>query len=424
MRSFTKLPSVIKNTGLPKGVISPFNSFAVIIMFITLGDALMAYTVPIYLDNVLHNTFLMGLVMATSSSAGLLLDFLVSKKFRTKNYKYFMHATFIFAILFPVTLLFLPSYMAFIVMAMAFWGIYFETKIYAEFHFIDRHVPRDEYSKSWGLVSVLNSSAYFFGSLIATLIISYSLKFTFAAALILFGLTYLIFSLLAIKSESTKPQTFEENSGNSNLSFRQTFQVWRTLMGKIWPLWTFNLVITLVDAAFWTVGIIFSEQMRGTHPAGGLIITAYMFPPIFMGFLLPKITARLGKKKTAFISALFAATFVLLFGLASNVYLLIFLVFSGSVLLSIANPALYAAYEDYVSRLGKFNNDMIGLEQTASSVGYVIGPLLAGAIAATAGVQQTFVFTGALLLVTSVVCLIVVPRKIRMPQKELVSDLF
>jgi len=424
MRSLTKLPSVLKSPGLPKTAVSPFNSFAIIIMFITLGDALMAYTVPIYLDGVLHNTFLMGLVMAASSATGLLFDFLVSKKFRTKNYKYFMHTTFIFAILFPVALLFLPPHLMFIVVAMAFWGIYFETKIYAEFHYIDRHVPKAEYSKSWGLVSVLNSSAYFFGSLIATMIISYSLKFTFATALVLFGLTYLIFSLLAVKTNSTKPTNFEESTGITNLSFRQTFRVWKTLLGKIWPLWVFNFVITLVDAAFWTVGIIFSEQMRGTHPAGGLIITAYMFPPIFMGFLLPKITARIGKKKTAFISALFAAVFVLLFGLASDVYLLIFFVFAGSVLLSIANPALYAVYEDYVSRLGKFNNDMIGLEQTASSVGYVVGPLLAGGIAATAGVQHTFVFTGVLLLITSLICLVVVPRKIRMPQKELVSDLF
>jgi len=393
-------------------------------MFITLGDALMAYTVPIYLDGVLQNTFLMGLVMATSSATGLLFDFLVSKKFRTKNYKYFMHTTFIFAILFPAALLFLPPNIIFIVIAMAFWGIYFETKIYAEFHFIDRHVPKDEYSKSWGLISVLNSSAYFFGSLIATLIISYSLKFTFATALILFGLTYLIFSLLAIKTDSTKSANFEESAKITNLSFKQTFKVWKTLLGKIWPLWVFSFVITLVDAAFWTVGIIFSEQMRATHPAGGLIITAYMFPPIFMGFLLPKITAKFGKKKTAFISALFASVFVLLFGLASDVYLLILLVFSGSVFLSIANPALYAAYEDYVSRLGKFNNDMIGLEQTASSVGYVVGPLLAGGIAATAGVQHTFIFTGALLLVTSLVCLFVVPRKIRMPQKELAETIY
>lgn len=424
MRSLTKLPSALKSPGLPKSVVSPFNSFAIIIMFITLGDALMAYTVPIYLDGVLHNTFLMGLVMATSSATGLLFDFLVSKKFRTKNYKYFMHTTFIFAILFPMALLFLPPHLVFIVIAMAFWGIYFETKIYAEFHFIDHHVPKDEYSKSWGLVSVLNSSAYFFGSLVATLIISYSLKFTFATALILFGLTYLIFSLLAIKKESAKSDSLEESHGITNLSFRQTFRVWKTLLGKIWPLWVFNFVITLVDAAFWTVGIIFSEQMRGIHPAGGLIITAYMFPPIFMGFFLPKITANIGKKKTAFISALFAAVFVLLFGLASDVYLLILLVFSGSVFLSIANPALYAVYEDYVSRLGKFNNDMIGLEQTASSVGYVIGPLLAGGIAATAGVQHTFVFTGALLLVTSLVCLLVVPRKIRMPQKELAETIY
>lgn len=422
MRLMPNLHPLSRASLLPHIKITPFHSFAITIMLITLGDALIAYTAPIYLENKFHNTFIMGLIMATSSTVGLIFDFIASKKLRRKNYKYFMHLTFIFAILFPLTILFLPARFVFITMAMSFWGIYYETKIFAEFHYIDKHVPKNEYAKSWGLLSVLNAAAYFLGPLIATLIISGVVELSFSASLIIFVLNYLAFSLLNPKSRRQK--VVEDSRGESKPTLKQTIKIWETLMGKIWPLWFFTFVVTLVDAAFWSVGIIFAESMREVHRAGGLILTAYMFPPIFMGLILPKITARLGKKRTAFTSALVAALFLILFGLSSDVYLLILLVLISSVFLSISTPALYAAYEDYVSRLGKFNNDMVALGQSAGSIGYIIGPPLAGGIAAAWGNHNTFIFSGILLLSTSIMCLLVVPRKIKMPQKELTNALY
>lgn len=421
MRTKSSLHTAIKSAAFSGQTSASFPLFVALVFLITLGDAIIAYTVPVFLENALHNTFMVGLVMSASSIAGLIYDLVASERLSDKPYGYFVKMTILFAILLPVTLIFLPSFKIFVLLAMIFWGIYYETKIFAEFHFIDKHVPKSDYAKSWGLISVNNSLAYLLGPLIATFIIVYSLKFSLSASLIFFVGAYIVFIFLNSRTKKRRDQISDSETESERHSFLRTMKVWATLMGKVWPLWLFTLAATLVDASFWSVGVLFAEELKATDAAGGFLLTAYMIPPVFMGFAVPKISAKFGKKRTSFISALVASALISLFGFLSGIYLLLLLVFISSVFLSLATPALYAAYEDYVSRLGKFRNDMIGLEQSAVSIGYIIGPPLAGGLAVSLGAHKAFATIGLILLVISIMCLLVVPKKIKMPQKELIE---
>ena len=134
---------------------------------------------------------------------------------------------------------------------------------------------------------------------------------------------------------------------------------------------------------------------------------------------MSRITGVLGKKRTAFVFGLLGGIGLSLIALFDNVYMIILFVFAASVFTSVAYPALRAAYEDYISRLGSFGNDFVGLEQSFSSVAYIIGPILAGGLAALFGAQRAFSFMGILLAVVSAFALVVVPRKIRMPHADL-----
>ena len=60
-------------------------------------------------------------------------------------------------------------------------------------------------------------------------------------------------------------------------------------------------------------------------------------------------------------------------------------VFLGSASFSLSITALSATFEDYIDRLGKFGPELIGLEQTASSLGYVISPIVSFSIASAQG---------------------------------------
>ena len=54
-------------------------------------------------------------------------------------------------------------------------------------------------------------------------------------------------------------------------SFWRELGIWRVLMRKVWPLWLFVVVIFLVDASFWSVGAILSEELRKAHVWGGMV---------------------------------------------------------------------------------------------------------------------------------------------------------
>jgi MFS family permease len=200
---------------------------------------------------------------------------------------------------------------------------------------------------------------------------------------------------------------------------REELLIWKALIGKTWILWFYSFVIVLVDALFWSIGILYAEELKEQYSIGELFLLVYMLPSTVMGFVLPAIVERLGKKKTAFITGGLGGLLLFIFAFVNNIYLLLGTMLLSSILTAIAYPALSATYEDYIKRLGLYGNDMVGLQQTSGSLAYIIGPIVFGAVAVVVGTHKTFAFAGMLLASTAVASLVVVPKKIKMPQKEL-----
>jgi len=62
---------------------------------------------------------------------------------------------------------------------------------------------------------------------------------------------------------------------------------------------------------------------------------------------------------------------------------------------------------------------MVGLQNAAGSIGYIVGPLLAGWAGMMFGNIQAVAGAGLILLIVAVINIAVVPRKIKMPLKQL-----
>jgi len=108
-------------------------------------------------------------------------------------------------------------------------------------------------------------------------------------------------------------------------------------------------------------------------------------------------------------------------GLVNSIDLILLLVFFYSAFIAISLPAISATFEDLVKRLGSFDTDLIGLEQASPSLAYIVGPILAGFIAVELTEQKVFFVLGLLLAFVSVTSFILTPRKIKMPQSELLK---
>lgn len=145
----------------------------------------------------------------------------------------------------------------------------------------------------------------------------------------------------------------------------------------------------------------------------------YTLPSLFMGLFAGTLARPFGKKRIAFISGSIAGALLALCFVVESAVALILVVFFSSLFAAVARPEIYATFEDYIARIGKSSNDLIGLQNSAGSVAYIVGPVVAGALASFVGDRQTIGVMGLGLMTVSLIALLIVPRKIQMPQKEL-----
>ena len=402
---------------------SPFVLVSSILFIISLSDAVMSYVTPIFIEDHLQNEFAMGIVLSTSSLFGLIIDFFAGHMWKNKKFGYFIKATIFTAILFPLCFLIFPSNFWVFFIAMAIWGFYYETRSFSQFNFLKEYVSKNDFSKSWGLFSIHGAFAYLVGPLIAGLAINYLFDISFVIALLLNLVAVILFIIFKNVYGMRDSKSVANGIKEKKFSVFREFGTWKIFLKRLWPFWLFTVFLVIVDSFFWTSGIIYAEEVKETSFLGNFFIPAYTAPSIFMGFLVQKISKSYGKKKTAFYSSLIASLFLILIGISPNALVSLILIFMSSVFSALAFPSVWATYEDYVDRVEDHRNELIGLEQAAGSIAYIVGPILAGYVAYTFSNQISFSIVGALLMVISVICLVMVPKKIKMPHKELIESL-
>ncbi|NMB56703.1 MFS transporter [Candidatus Beckwithbacteria bacterium] len=396
---------------------SVFVAYILLIFMIDLADSFMSFVVPIYLEDNLKNSFWMGLVMSFSSLIGIITDIVLGEWFKEKKYNFFLIWAFGTALSFPFVLLSLPPIIPVFLLGMFIWGVYYELISFANYYFIRDYLTNDEHLSAWSIISIFRCSTYLIGPIIAEFLLEKGVAVPIFASLILVFVGSLLL-ILFMKTYHHK-RNIKADTSKHKKSLLHEFKIWGTLMKVIWPLWLFSLVISLVDSAFWTVGIVLSEKMSDQGILGGFLLTAYMLPSLFIGIFSSKAARPFGKKKAALFSGLLNGLFLFIACFIADVNWFVVLVFIASCLGSLAGPEISATYEDYIVRLGNFGGDFIGLNQSSNSLAYVLGPIIAGFIAQLFGYRQTFAVIGTLLFLISLLAIIFTPRKIHMPQQEL-----
>lgn len=404
----------------PKSWFTPIVIYSIIVFFACFGDAIMSYIAPVVIEEHVSNTLMMGIIVAFSSFIGFICDFCFSQWFRGKHYSFFMVLTFLFALLFPASFLFAPPIVVTFLFAMAAWGVYFEFMQFSHFHFIHTFVQKDQHAQSWGFLESVIALAYLLGPIVATQLIDLHADAPHYGALAFF--TSGMFGLfLFMRTHRKHHQTAALQPVLEKKSRFHEIMLWKTLGKRIWPIYFFLFSMILVDSSFWTVGTLASEELRQTHFIGGYLIPLSSLPALFMMFIVGRLAQPFGKKRVAFISGLFSGGTLLALLLSDNIWFIVSIVLLSSIFQAIARPEIYAVLEDYIARLGKSGNDLIGLQNSAASAAYIVGPILSGILADKFGNLHALGIIGGLFAVTSLITLIVVPRKVTMPQTEIAA---
>jgi MFS family permease len=87
--------------------------------------------------------------------------------------------------------------------------------------------------------------------------------------------------------------------------------------------------------------------------------------------------------------------------------------FLAAVCFSIALPSMNGAYADYIHEANPVATDIEALEDFASNVGFIIGPILAGFLADQIGQAHTFSAVGLLGVLLMTTLLMLTPRHLK-----------
>ena len=106
-------------------------------------------------------------------------------------------------------------------------------------------------------------------------------------------------------------------------------------------------------------------------------------------------------------------------GAPIGLFLQIVVVFVAGMFIAISIPLIAVVYTDLLVRMGKERKHLIGLTAAMGSFAYVIGPVVAGGMSDIVGERMVFVVMGMMAFMLGIVLLLLMPRKIKLPQKEI-----
>ena len=390
-------------------------SLSLILFFTFLADAILSYWVPNFLEVTLKNTSLVGLVMGFSSVIGLLADLILPQVIKGVTVRKLVLLSIVTSFIFALTLLWATwtPFIILLLMSMAVWGIYYEFLGFATQQFVADSTPVKFHTAAWGIIGVFKSAAYFLGPILAGNFLSRGTEFPLYVSLLFLLISYAF--LLTYRKHHDRPISVKIEEVN----LVREFEHWATLFSHVWPVVVMSLMMGIIDASFWTVGAIWNEVLAERHWLGGMFLSFYILPSLFVGFIVAKWGVYKGKKKTAEKFLLLSGILFAVLGIYEGVVWQVMIVLFASIVLSLVYPLVDGVYSDITARMGRERKHMIGLSNSTMSVAYIIGPPLSGFIASLVGNQNTFVVLGISTALIATILLFVTPKKLLLPQEEI-----
>ena len=178
-------------------------------------------------------------------------------------------------------------------------------------------------------------------------------------------------------------------------------------------------MIAIVDATFWSVGAVYSAREAVNNPVAGLWLSAYMVPSLLAAPIISRWKIYKKKKRWAagllFVSGGVMSLLAFKVGLTTGLGV----VFVASMLGALSVPLLDAVYSDLAARMGRERKHLIGLTGGVGSMAYIVGPVLAGFMSDKVGELGTFAAMGIAMMCVSMLVIVVLPVKVRLPQAEI-----
>jgi len=381
--------------------------FATLTFFIFLSDAILSFWAPNLMSEKLGSPQLMGIIFSFSSAIGFLADLILPQIIRNTSFTKMLVFACLLGILFAILLMIGLNWPLIIIflLSMAIWGIYYEFLSFADQEFVTGHIPFHLHASAWGIL----------GPLLAPIIILKSEQ-NLGISAIFMSMIAFIGIFIFYKNKPTKLVLTVEK-----INIASEIYKWRALFHTIWPVIILSFMVGVIDSFFWTSGAVLTEKLAIGNFFVGWFLSLYMLPPLFIGLIFIKWNPYQGKKKLAECLFFVSGIFMLLLGFQQNITSILIFVFFASLFISIGYPLIQAVVSDFLGRMGKSKRHLLGFSSSAVSLGYILGPIIAGFISTSVGEKLSFTYLGIFVTIVSLVLIFVTPKKIRLSQQEIKS---
>lgn len=361
---------------------------SLMIFFFVLFDGILMYLAPIIMHDHGLTESRIGLIIGLSSIAGMLFDIVLARAIRNATYRSIFLSMLLVATLYPV-FLFGANTITVYLIAMAVWGLYYNLYNVGLLDFVSRSENGGRHAHTYGVLKVFDGLGYMIAPLLGSLFLlnfTHDIYTAMLAAAIL--LPAYFFYLLLIVYKNKKHNL---NIGNTeNISEKAELNIWKKLIKTIFPILILTFIVNAVDSAIWTIGPIFSESMHG----GGYFMLAYTLPPLLAGWLVGRGVSRYGKRLMSYGNLLFGSVFVGLLSYIDSRYFIWLDIFLASLFFSFAWPTINSLYADYIATHRDEHEETESVEDLFTNLGDVSGPILAGFLAESLGIQSAFFYIG------------------------------
>lgn len=399
-----------------------FSVFLFALFFIFVADSALSYLFPILVAKKLDSNLIMGLILGFSSVIGLMCDLVFPQIFKGKTWKFYITLGIILSFLFPLTLSIGANFTSvlFFLIASGVWGIYFEFIVFSLQKFIVATEHKENFSKDWGLFHVFLGIAKIAGPIVGTMFIL--INFENSPLYVIF--IQVISFMLIIFAFTFKTKKFHKSYTTEHIVRRvdifEEFKLLKIIFPRVIPLFVSSLIIISIDAAFWTMGGLMGEELFGSEDnLQWLVLIAFIIPNIIGSIMLSRIRILSNKKRLSHYFLILSGLSLFSINLIqNNLYILLVVALNG-FFLAFASTFNDAVISDLLRRLGKHDIHLIALTRIASSLGYIIIPITAGALSDIVGFINAFSLIGLLVALFSVVLFFVTPKKLKIPHSQL-----
>lgn len=405
MHSLHHLTSHIKQYGMKH---RPLYLVSVMIFFLMIFDGILAYALPNLIIQDGFSNAEMGIILGSSSIVGAVFDFVLGKIIRKPHYRRLYFAVFILSFVF-LLLLYGANTLWMYLAAMAAWGMYWDLYHFANIDFVSSTMPEPERASSFGVMSVFQS----LGSLIAPILAGIAVGSVWQGTTFTMSLVMLFFSIcIFVLIHFIDAERSDCNPRKSTVSIVKELVYWTKIGHQLLPLLILTLLAFTVDAFFWTIGPLIAESPEyGEY--GGLLLAAYSFPVLFIGWIVGRLTAKYGKKRVALYSFLIGSLLLIPFSHVRFPTVQVGLIIVASTFFAMTFPALNGVYADYMAETSQFESEIQGLTDFFYNIGWIIGPMAAGIVSEIIGNEQTFTYLGVFCAIITLYLIRITPKKIK-----------